>query len=227
MPNYKWFENYCTEEFNGRSYASISIKREIQMNIVKNENDLLIGHVKIAEGSFFIGSVYLNPGEKERRQLTINSLEDSIKEIRTKYRNPKIAIFGDFNIDLKKFNWKWPKKMINQLKEICKRMEVSAPDWTFIHRGIKDWNFRNDWCLYKNIPIETETHQSSIKVSDHLLLRNKLKISKEIKKSKQGKKLITVLPDKKTSRKITEATLKKEFPTISSLNDEIMKNQKN
>jgi len=25
-PNYKRFENYCTEKFNGRSYASISIK---------------------------------------------------------------------------------------------------------------------------------------------------------------------------------------------------------
>jgi len=51
------------------------------MDIFKNENDLIIGHVKIAEGSFFVGSVYLHPGEKERRQLTINSLEDSIKEI--------------------------------------------------------------------------------------------------------------------------------------------------
>ena len=150
------------------------------MDIFKNENDLIIGHVKIAEGSFFVGSVYLNPGEKERRQLTINSLEDSIKEIRTKYRSPKIAIYGDFNIDLKKFNRKWPKKMINQLKEVCKRMEVSAPEWTFKHRGLKK-NYRNDWCLQKNLPGETETHPSSIKVSDHLLLRNKIKISKEAK----------------------------------------------
>jgi len=116
------------------------------MDIFKNENDLIIGHVKIAEGSFFVGSVYLNPGEKERRQLTINSLEDSIKEIRTKYRSPKIAIYGDFNIDLKKFNRKWPKKMINQLKEVCKRMEVSAPEWTFKHRGLKKY-YINDWCL--------------------------------------------------------------------------------
>lgn len=81
VPNFKRFENYVTEKFNGRSYASLSIKREIQMEIFKNENDFIIGHVKIAEGSAFIGSIYLNPGDKERRQATINSLENCIKEI--------------------------------------------------------------------------------------------------------------------------------------------------
>lgn len=74
------------------------------MDIFKNENDLIIGHVKMAEGSIFVGSIYLHPGDKERRQMTINSLEDGLKEIREKYNKPKISIFGDFNNDLITFN---------------------------------------------------------------------------------------------------------------------------
>lgn len=66
-----------------------------------------------------------------------------------------------------------------------------------------------------NLPVEVDTLKSSMRLSDHLLLWNKIQIIKNLSGVKEGVKWATMLPNKKTSRKITEEILKEEFPTIS------------
>ena len=68
--------------------------------------------------------------------------------------------------------------MRDQLKNICDRMNVEAPEWTFIHRAIQDKTFRNDWCLSLNTAVEIKTIKSTLKLSDHVLLANQIKITK-------------------------------------------------
>ena len=105
-------------------------------------------------------------------------------------------------------------------------MKVEAPEWTCIHRAIQDKTFRNDWCLSLNTAVEIKTIKSTLKLSDHVLLANQIKITKSENGKREGKKRETVLPNKKTSRKITEETQKNECPTIHSLNEGIIRNKK-
>ena len=189
--NYSGYINYHNKKKinDTRCYVSISIRRNIQQQIIFNKNNFILIKINNQFGTMFIGCIYLSSNRTNIKKKTFNSFQTEIKKLIRMYYNPKIVIYGDFNTDLEKFN----NGLLNSeqkrmMKRLLKYFKLWSPYRTFKHRNhnMNNNTSRLDWALSSNIDHKIYPNFLIIQknISDHIAFNGKIYFNKENLKKK-------------------------------------------